>query len=108
MREIKFRIMTDSGYEYSHEVNCCVWSGLICARESEQEQYTGLKDKNSVEIYEGDILDFDEKEWGEPFEPEEISMEHMAGNWFLSGTVEDVSQWRQVIGNIHQNPELLK
>jgi uncharacterized phage protein (TIGR01671 family) len=72
------------------------------------EQCTGLKDKNGKEIYEGDILDFDENEWGGKFKPEVITFDKIIGNWELCGTVGDVEQWRKIIGNIHENQELLK
>lgn len=71
-------------------------------------QYTGLKDKNGTKIYEGDILDFDETEWGGKFKPEAITMGKILGDWKLSGTLKDVKEWRQVIGNIYENPELLE
>ncbi len=71
-------------------------------------QYTGLHDCNGKEIYEGDILDFDEREWGGKFKPEVVYMENIIGDWNYCGSLGDISEWRQVIGNVHENPDLLK
>lgn len=71
-------------------------------------QYTGLLDCNGKEIFEGDILDFDEHEWGGRFKPEVIWMENIIGDWNYCGSLSDVREWRKVIGNIYENPELLK
>lgn len=68
---------------------------------------TNLKDKNGKFIYEGDILDFDEREWGGKFHPDVVVWEDLVGEWQLCGSISDLGEWRQVIGNIYENPELL-
>ena len=66
-------------------------------------QGTGLKDKNGVDIYCGDILDFEEGEWGGKFKPEVVTEESIRGTWDLCGSLSDLTEWRKVIGDIHED-----
>lgn len=128
MREIKFRAWVNDAMcydiaEIEYQYFCLVVNDhpseerAFLLDESILMQYTGLKDKNGKEIYEGDVLKItdypfkecsQEKDKSNPFyKTEKVIYDPPCFN--LNGWLEfDYDGEYEVIGNIHENPELLK
>ena len=129
MRELKFRAW-DKSVERLYEVQTLIDGGDVigryvlngemhyihlCADEIIVEQYTGLKDKNGKKIYEGDILG---DMWGGGYIAwcdKCKQLQYHISTHECMACLGDV-QWYElvndngkleVIGNIHENPELL-
>lgn len=121
-REIKFRAwhkdarrngegsMLFPGDEFGtkHPLDCCRYAQE--GQPVELMQYTGLKDKNGVEIYEGDLIEhtrsLDLPRVVKFFEGAFIAAgSSVAGNALINY---DCARTIEVVGNIHQNPELLQ
>ena len=116
MRDIKFRAFIDGEMIGADSLAFEEYAPLKDQLGSEENlmQYTGLSDKNGVEIYEGDLLMVRRVRICEVF------FHRAAGCWdlYIRNMLSAENYWSvspssychftEIIGNIHENPELLE
>lgn len=128
MRELKFRVWSEEDKQYRTDCKLRYLftspTGLPSTVYNDEgdrfdiEQYTGLKDKNGEEIYEGDIveedIDFNSKMTDGTFRYG-VYWDECSLCWALDPIGEEgihnelwqTNLSRRVVGNIHENGDLL-
>ncbi len=124
MRDIKFRAWDNINKIMVYpriikESFSAISSGDLLNRYETLMQYTGLKDQNEIEIYEGDIVTFGrEYKYNVVFENGCFYLYHYKGlkeiddtpyRWGAMFRINEIKLdiELKVIGNIYENPELL-
>ena len=116
MREIKFRawdkntkIMIHWDYLVKSRISFRNFRWALLSENSENfelMQYTGIKDANGIEVYEGDVLKDHNEYWEVRFFDGAFWVASIRGNAeseLLCG-----NDYMEIIGNRYENPELLK
>lgn len=97
-----------SSPEYGNIQRCCKSRFVI-------EQSTGLRDKNGDLIYEGDILKTVRNSFLDEFKTElkavvygELSARWKLGERSCIALNRETAEESEIVGNVHENPELLE
>jgi len=119
MREIKFRVylggrfnywgFIDNGFAGLPSTN--VESVTLKELEKRSQQYTGLKDKNGEEIYEGDKYQWQGHEVANGKQIRPIRTEVVIWDYHELSRISNIMESNgtlEIIGNIYEHPELLE
>jgi len=124
MREIKFRVWNIDEYI---SLNKAIHDDIVVIQQPsssndslieinwegvELEQFTGMHDKNGVQIYEGDVVSdhvgIGVVEYSEKRASFRVNYRDGLCKWFIDYNLKGELESIEVIGNIHQHAHLLE
>ena len=129
MREIKYRVWCKNKNEWEKDLIAILPSGALlhhighssyrpCSRDSHIVVfYTGLKDRNGVDIYDGDLLSGIDPN-GETIPMFEVEFDHGIGMWIFYDDFDgydytsihcaaEMGYEFEIFGNVYENPDLI-
>jgi len=69
-------------------------------------EFTGRIDCVGKEIFDKDFIEFNKREWGGNDNIHQVSWDNKNSEWCWGGGSASDMEWRTVIGNPYENPEL--
>ena len=121
MREIKFRAWLPKEKKMVYNVpvgadgfyHHCISEGFALQYDPQYEklpvmQFTGLKDSNGEEIYEGDIVLVDRIDPVYDKVKDKVEVGFLYGQWNIcDSAIYTIENGVEIIGNIYENPNLI-
>jgi len=121
MREIKFRAWVFPLKEMKQVIDLCFnddgefigvrfsdtpRTGMVNFRSVNLREYTGLKDKNGTEIFEGDVIKDEENFlWEVVYETDGFHV--MSHDLMAVEMLREAIRYGEVVGNKYENPDIL-
>lgn len=100
----------DNSIEPEYHLAFTLWVDLFLVKPETVGQFTSLRDKKSKDIYDGDILRL-------KGERRKLEVRFVRGvfTFLWDGNLDDefpcnapTQEWAEIVGNIHDNPRLIK